>query len=95
MFSEQKCPICSATVEPSPRYPNYICSECWTKAVDDDGRPLGFGYSPEIGQYTVWYKDTKEPRENGICFIDGMRCRAQEDYWGGTVVCYPYEGEAK
>ena len=92
MFSEQRCPICSAEVVPSQRYPSYVCSECWAKAIDENGRRLGFGFSPNAG-YCVWYEDTKEARDTGICFIEGTRCWAGEDYWGGTVVCYPYEGE--
>ena len=91
---EQKCPICSAAVASSLRYPNKVCSECWGKAVDENGRSLSFGYSPDAG-YCIWYNDTKEPRDTGICFIDGIRSWAVEDYWGGSIVCYPYEGESR
>ncbi len=92
MPAEQKCPICLTDVTPSARYPKYLCSACWSRAVDENGRSLSFGYSPNVG-YCVWYEDNKEPRETGICFIDGVRCWAGEDYWGGSVVAYPYDGE--
>jgi hypothetical protein len=91
MVSEQRCPICQAVVSPSVRYPRYICSRCRTEAVDEDGRPLGFDFSPSEG-FFAWYEDTKEARDSGICFIRGVRCLAGEEYWGGVVV-YPYEGE--
>jgi|RhiMethySRZTD1v2_1073278.scaffolds.fasta_scaffold175359_2 hypothetical protein len=91
-MSEQKCPICNSIVAESARYPKYVCSDCWSRAVDENGRPLAFGYSPDDG-YCVWYADTLEPRQTGICFIDGVRCWAGEDYWGGSVVAYPYDGE--
>lgn len=91
-MSEQFCPICSASVTPSLRYPRQICSECWSRAIDECGRKLVFGYLPVPG-YSVFYEDTKEPRENGICFVDGVKCWAGEDYWGGSVVAYPYDGE--
>jgi len=92
LATDQQCPICSAAVTPSARYPNYVCNECWKRAVDENGRPLEFGYSPAAG-YAVLYSDTKEPHATGICYIDGLRCIAREDYWGGSVVAYPYDGE--
>jgi hypothetical protein len=91
-MSEQRCPICSAEVAPSLRYPKQICPECWSRAVDENGRKLVFGYLPEA-DYCVFYEDTKELRPTGICFVDGIRCWAGEDYWGGSVVAYPYDGE--
>lgn len=91
MPNEQKCPVCEAVVVPSVRYPRYVCSECSAKAVDENGRRLRFDFSPSEG-FTARYEDTMEPRESGICFINGIRCLAGEEYWGGVVV-YPYEGE--
>ena len=80
-MSEQKCPICSTAVIPSARYPNYVCKDCWSRAVDEDGRALSFGYSPDVG-YCIWYVDTREPRQTEICYIDAIKCIAREDYWG-------------
>jgi hypothetical protein len=91
-MSEQNCPICGAGVILSTRYPKRVCNDCWSRAVDENGRALSFGYSPEA-LYCILYADTHEPRENGICFIDGVRCWAGEDYWGGSVVAYPFDGK--
>ena len=79
---------------PSLRYPNHVCRHCWAKAVDENGRPVEFSYSDK-NWYCIVDSETKEPRDNGICFIEGTRCWAGEDYWGGSVVCYPYEGESR
>ena len=91
-MSEQKCPICFADVIPSARYPKRVCSECWSRAVDENGRALSFGYSKDAG-YCVWYADTHEPRQTETCYIDGIRCIAREDYWGGSVVAYPHDAD--
>jgi hypothetical protein len=91
-MSEQKCPICSTFVTPSARYPEYVSSGSWARAADENGRHLEFGFAPDTG-YCIVYSDTHEPRQTGICFIDGVRCWAGEDYWGGSVVAYPYDGE--
>ena len=86
MFSEQTCPICSAVVEPSPRYPSYICADCCRKAVDENGRPLGFGNVSFSGGFAAWYKDIEEERDSHICYIDGIKCWADEAHMGGIVI---------
>ena len=85
-MSEQFCPICGAAVEPNVRYRNYICFECCAKAVDEQGRKLGFGNESLSGGFVAWYADTKEPRESHICYIDGIECYADEAHMGGIVI---------
>jgi hypothetical protein len=94
MADEQTCPICSAVVAPSVRYPTHVCLRCWGKAVDENGRAVEFAYSETAG-YCIRDAETKQPQQHGICFIEGTRCWAGEDYWGGSVICYPYEGESR
>jgi hypothetical protein len=86
MPSDQKCPICSAAVEPSPRYPSYICADCCRTAVDENGRPLGFGNVSFSGGFAAWYKETEEERDSHICYIDGIKCWADEAHMGGIVI---------
>jgi len=86
MPSDQKCPICSAAVEPSPRYPSYICADCCRTAVDENGRPLGFGNVSFSGGFAAWYKDIEEERDSHICYIDGIKCWADEAHMGGIVI---------
>ncbi len=94
MSGEQKCPICAAAVEPSPRYPSYVCFNCCAKAADENGRPLGFGNVSFSGGFVAWYKDTDEERDSHICFIDGIKCWADEAHMGGIVIRI-YDGENK
>ncbi len=90
-MSEQRCPICSANVEPNVRYCDYVCFDCCRKAVDETGRSLGFGNESFSGGFVAWYKDTEETRLSNICFIDGVKCWADEAHMGGIVIRL-YEG---
>jgi hypothetical protein len=36
--------------------------------------------------FTAWYAETKEVYAGNECYVDGVKCRAGEDYWGGYVV---------
>lgn len=85
-MSEQTCPLCGVPVEPNVRYQNYICFECCSKAVDDNGRKLGFGNESFSGGFVAWYADTDESRESHICYIDGIECWADEAHMGGVVI---------
>ena len=85
-MSEQFCPICSAPVAPNVRYRNYICFECCAKAVDENGRKLGFGNESFSGGFVVWYADTNTTRDSHVCFIDGIECWADEAHMGGVVI---------
>ena len=83
---EQHCPICSRPVPPSPRYPSYVCHECASKACSADGRRLAFGNESFSGGYVAWYASTDEPYPSNECFIDGIRCHADEAHMGGIVI---------
>ena len=83
---QQYCPICRAKVAPSPRYPRYLCDNCAARATDEDGRPLGFNNESFSGGFVAEYKDTGEGRDSHICFIDGVKCWADEAHMGGIVI---------
>jgi len=80
------CPICGKAGERSPRYPRYICVECAGRATDKDGRPLRFTNVSVSGGYEASYRDSGEPYESHICYVDGRKCRADEAHMGGIVV---------
>jgi len=82
----QQCPICSVAVERSERYPQYVCSDCYAKAVDEDGRPLRFSNVSFSGGFAALYGDTHEERASHICYIDGVKCWADEAHMGGIVI---------
>lgn len=84
----QTCPICNTTVEPSSRYPKYICNDCYKKATDINGRKLRFYNVSMSGGYIAYYADSndKEEYESHDCYIDTVKCRADEAYFGGIVI---------
>lgn len=89
MVQEQSCPLCNAPVHLSPRYPRWVCSECYKKAAEEYGWPLAFLNEAMSGGFIAYYADTKEKRDPQICHIDGMQCWADETYMGGIVI-QPY-----
>jgi hypothetical protein len=82
----QKCPICLVEVQKSERYPNYLCASCALRARDAQGRPLVFYNETLTGGFLAFYADTGGKYDSHICYIDGVKCRADEDYYGGIVV---------
>ena len=80
------CPICGKPGEPSPRYPRYICVECAGRSKDANGRLLSFTNVSISGGYDAYYRDTKAPYDSHICYVDGVKCWADEAHMGGIVV---------
>ena len=89
MTDEQRCPICSTSVQLSERYPRYVCHTCYLKAADEDGRSLKFSNESFSGGFRAIYADTREERDSHECYIDGVRCWADEAHMGGIVI-QPY-----
>lgn len=83
---EQNCPICFSSVYKSLRYPRQLCSICSKKAVDENGRPLLFHNESISGGFIAKYADNGELRDSHICFIDGRKCWADEEYMGSIVI---------
>ena len=84
---KQHCPICSNEVIPMSRYSNYICDKCIKEATDGEGRKVVFGNTNVLGHGCQGkYRATDEEYETNICFIKGMKCKAQEAYFGGIVI---------
>jgi hypothetical protein len=51
-----------------------------------DGRPLIFYNQDLSGGFDVRYADTQEPYSSHQCFIEGIKCFADEAHLGGIVV---------
>lgn len=86
MFKTKKCPICFRKVKKSFRYPNYVCSDCCQRASDENGRLLNFFNVDLSGGFWGRYVDTKEIYESHVCYIDGVKCYADEAHFGGIVI---------
>jgi hypothetical protein len=90
MGKDQKCPICSTPVVFSERYPQYVCDGCFIRATDADSRSLSFSNASLSGGFAAIYRDTHEESNSHICYIDGIKCWADEASFGGIVI-KPYE----
>jgi DNA-directed RNA polymerase subunit RPC12/RpoP len=80
------CPICRASLDYYSRYPNYVCSRCLEKVTDEKGRGLSFFNEGMYGGFKAVYTDNDEKRDSRTCYIDGVKCFADEAYMGGIVV---------
>jgi hypothetical protein len=83
---KQYCPICKQSVEPSRRYPRYVCEQCADKAVSADGRRVEFSNEDIFGGCEGQFVDTGETYGLDDCFIKGIKCRASEAHMGGIVI---------
>jgi len=82
----QTCPICYRPVEPSERYPRYVCKDCAAEAKSQDGRALTFSNIDLSGGFAAKYADTGEPYPSHDCYIYGIKCHADEHRFGGIVI---------
>ncbi len=85
-MTDYRCPICGVELEPSARYPAYVCRSCAARATDSTGRALEFGNIGFGGGYDASYIDTGEPYDSHVCYIDGVKCHADEARFGGIVI---------
>lgn len=83
---QQRCPICSVDLPANRRYPRYLCATCAAKAQSVDGRRLTFSNADLSGGFVASYLDTGEEHLGHECFVEGVKCRADEAYLGGIVV---------
>jgi hypothetical protein len=79
------CPICSI---PSPyweRYPRLVCSTCCSKACDSQGRKVEF-FNDFNGGFLAFLVDTQEEYPSHLCYIEGVKCWAEEGRFGGIAI---------
>jgi hypothetical protein len=86
MKEKHKCPICSVEFYNLERYPNQVCERCLSKASDAYGRRLVFSNENLSGGFQAFYRGTNERYEKHICYIDSVRCYANEHRFGGIVI---------
>ena len=85
-MATQHCPICLVEVPASERYPRYICRSCAHKAASTDGRLLEFSNVDMSGGFAARYADTGAEYPSHECFIDGVKCNADEAHFGGIII---------
>jgi len=84
--SDKACPICGERMAFNPRYPRQVCRVCVERACDEEGRPLRFYNTSLSGGFLARYADSGKDRNSHVCFIDGVRCWADETHMGGIAV---------
>jgi hypothetical protein len=82
----QYCPICGAEVSSNPRYPKLVCLPCSKRAADENGAALDFLNQSLSGGFIARYAATGAVRDSHICYIDGIKCRADEARFGGIAI---------
>ena len=85
-MEQQFCPVCNQAVSSYPRYPRYLCKDCAARAVDIQGRKLEFFNASLSGGFVARYADTQEEYGSNVCYVDGLKCWADEARFGGIVI---------
>ncbi len=85
-MTKQFCPICGTQVAANPRYPRYLCDPCAEKATDENNRRLEFYNESLLGGFAARYVDTGAEYASHVCFVEGVRCWAEEARFGGIVI---------
>jgi hypothetical protein len=60
--------------------------ECARRAKTEDGRLLKFSKIDMTGGFIAQYADTGESYSSHECYVDGIRCYADEGHFGGIVI---------
>ena len=56
------------------------------RAQDERGRALAFSNTSFSGGFAALYRDTHEECSDHVCYIDGVKCWADEAHMGGIVI---------
>ena len=91
-MSDTACPLCGGRMDADVRHARRVCNSCVERACDEEGRPLRFFNTGLSGGFVARLADGGANRESHECFIDGVRCWADEAYLGGIVVEVAAEG---
>ena len=86
MERNQYCPICNLEVKYNPRYTNYVCSSCAKCPLDEKGKELVFCNVSLSGGFEAKYKGTNKICDSQVCYIQGVKCWADEARFGGIVI---------
>jgi hypothetical protein len=90
----QYCGCCNKEVNYMPRYPKYICSDCYKlPKTDKQGQLIEFGNTSMFGGFTVYYIDEAgkilsqdDSHSSFMCQINGRTYFAEEGKFGGIVI---------
>lgn len=86
MTETKKCPICAGEMQKYDRYPNLVCPICYTRTSDAKGRRVTFRNEGYWGGFIGYYSGTDEKYDSHFCYVDGVKCRADEGHTCGIVI---------
>lgn len=85
-----KCPICSTNMRRLRRYPLAICSNCVSQddVKDVSGNHVEFINTSMWGGFASIHKIEGMilQKDEHICFVKGVKCYAEEGYFGGIII---------
>lgn len=84
---QQHCATCNRYVKYYEQYANYVCKKCVELATDKAGKSLEFFNITLDGHGCQGkYIETGKLYRSTTCFIKGIKCFADEAYFGGVVI---------
>ena len=83
-MKNKNCPICDKNMMYLERYPKMICQECIELTVNKNGESIKFYNIDHTGRFVSMVNDIKG--EEHECYINNIKCRADEARFGGIVV---------
>ena len=86
----KNCPICLQNLKFNmSRYPNYICEQCCAKEIrDSNGYLVTFENESLTGGFISLHNinGTIVQKKENICWIDNIKCYANEMRFGGIII---------
>lgn len=88
MEDTRPCPCCKKLTEICHRHPKYICRECVNTypILNKDGEEVVFSNIDWTGGFVSRVKNSTVCQEDHICYINGIKCWADEYRFGGIVI---------
>ena len=82
------CQICKKFMEPSVRYHNAICITHYNECIDKNGNKVTFHNINAEGGFVAYHyvNNMIIKDEDGECYIQGVKCMAEEVRLGGIVI---------
>lgn len=84
----QSCPVCKCETPFYSNHPNYVCKACVEKypILNKKGEEVRFFNVSHTGGFYAKVLATGETNDDHICFINGVKCWADEFRFGGIVI---------
>ena len=85
---KEPCIICKKDHMIIERYPNAVFNKCSSQTQTKNGMEINFGNIDLSGGFVsyIFQAGSCEEGEEHICYIDGIKCYADESRFGGVVI---------